>query len=117
MVPKLKQDTVTSILFAMFILFITVTGMMTVALLPPSGGGWSDGILTRVYTDDLDAPLAHMQTQGSNGFNGCGVIYQQASLGRTQVAGSSAAEHAVMGNLYPAVYTCTGRTITTDSYI
>lgn len=114
MVLKLKQDTVTSLLLAMFIMVVAVAGAMTAAVLPPSSGGWSDSTLTRV---DADAPGANRWSQGSGGFNSCEAVYRQAAQGRMELAGSSAAGDAVMGELHYAVYTCTGRTITTDGYI
>lgn len=118
MVLKLKQDTVTSILFAIFILLVAVTGATTVVLLlPPSGDGWSRVTLNRMYADDAAVPPAASRGQLRDGFSECEVIYQQRSPGRMQQAGSSAAGHDVMGDLHYAVYTCTGLSITSGSYI
>ena len=114
MVLKLKQDTVTSLLLAMFIMAVAVAGTMTAGVLPTSGGGWSDVTLTRV---DADAPAANRWSQGSDGFNSCEAVYRQAAQGGMELAGSSAAADAVMGELHYAVYTCTGNTITTGGYI
>ena len=114
MVLKLKQDTVTSLLLAMSIMVVAVVGTMTAAVLPSSGGGWFDVTLTSV---DADTRAADRWPQGSDGYNSCEVVYRQAAQGGMELAGSSAAEDAVMGELHYAVYTCTGSTLTTGSYI
>ena len=114
MVLKLKQDTVTSLLLAMFIMVVAVAGAMTATGLPSSGGGWSDVNLTRAAAESRAADGG---SQGSDGFNGCEAVYRQAAQGGMELAVSSAAEDAVMGELHYAVYTCTGRTLTTNSYI
>jgi hypothetical protein len=117
MVLKPKQDTVTSILFAISILFVAVTGAMAVMLLSSSGSSWSNVTMSRVSADEAAAPSAGIHAQIYNGFNDCEVVYQQGSLGSTQLAGSSAAEPDIMGELYYAVYICTGVSLTTGSYI
>jgi len=114
---KPLQDIVTSIFVVTFILLVAVTGVMTVVFLPQSGIVPSDMVLTSVRTDNLDAPSASMPAQESSGFNDCEVIYQQASLGRERVVSSSEPEEDAMAALYYAVYTCTGASATTGSYI
>jgi len=114
---KPMQDIVTSILFATFLLLVAVTGVMIVVFLPQSGIVPSDMALTSVHTDDLDAPSASMPVQESGGFNDCEVVYQQASLGREHAVNSSEPEQDAMAALYYAVYTCTGASATTGSYI
>ena len=117
MAQKPMQDIVTSLLFATFILLVAVAGVMTVVFLPQSGVVQADMALSRVHADKLDAPPASVPAQESNGYNDCEVIYQQASLGREYVVSSSEPEQDAMAALYYAVYTCTGASATTGSYI
>ena len=117
MAQKPMQDTVTSILFATFILLVAVIGVMTVVFLPQPGIIQSDVALTRVYADNLDALPASVLAQESNGFNDCEVIYQQISQSSEYAIISSETGQDAIATLYYAVYTCTGSYATVGSYI
>jgi hypothetical protein len=106
-VLKPAQDVVTSIFFMTFILLVAAAGVMTVVFLPQSGLIQSDVALTRIYTDNLDAPSASMPAQETNRFIDCEVIYQQASLDSESAVNTSEPGQDAMAALYYAVYTCT----------
>jgi len=116
-VQKPVQDIVTSLLCATFILLLAGAGVMMTVHLPQSGVGWFEVDLTRVDADNPRASLVNRSPPAGNGLIGCEVLYQQASLGRAQLASFSEPEPDDVAALYYAVYICTGVSITTGSYI
>ena len=128
---KPMQDIYTSLIFVAFSLIIVLAGVQAVAVLDQTGIIQSDISMTSVQSDDLNLSAVDMTVYESRADDECEVIYQLASQGSEHAVGyhpyagvsssagflSSETEQDDMGNLYYAVYTCTGISVIADGYI
>ena len=141
MVQKPVQDIVTGALFTAFVLLMVISGVQAVSVLEQSGIVQTDLSLSSVSEESMDEPDADMVTEEGAALNECEVVYHLASYGSVSLDGYPylAAEKQYsadvrtryasseedleddseddMGDLYYAVYTCTGTSVIAEGYI
>jgi len=128
-VQKPTQDIYTCVLFTSFVLLIIFSTVRAMTVLEQTGMAHTDLSLAFKSVDSMDALDEDMLSGDGEPINECEVIYHRASQGGVYLDGypylvtgkdnSPGVEETEddMGELYYALYTCSGASVIAEGYI